>query len=109
MNSADHYSYRVVWSPEDEAYVGTSAEWPSLSWVDTSPPDVFAGIRQLVADVLADMADSGEIPPAPLAGRKYSGAFQVRVPPELHKELVITAAEQHVSLNRLVAARLARA
>ena len=31
----------------------------------------------------------------------------VRVPPELHRALVLRAAEEGVSLNRLVSARLA--
>ncbi len=32
----------------------------------------------------------------------------VRVPPEVHRSLAIRAAEQGVSMNRLVSARLAR-
>ena len=39
-----------------------------------------------------------------MAGNK----FQVRVPPEVHRKLVIEAAESHVSLNRLVSAKLSR-
>jgi len=31
----------------------------------------------------------------------------VRIPPEVHRELVVDAAEAGVSLNRLVSARLA--
>jgi predicted HicB family RNase H-like nuclease len=42
------------------------------------------------------------LPTAPSRGR-----FHVRVPPELHRQLVLDAAEQHVSLNRLVSSRLA--
>lgn len=107
MNTADHYAYRVIWSPEDDAYIGTTAEWPSLSWADDTPAAAFAGIQRLVGDVLTEMGESGETPPEPIADRKYSGTFQVRVPPEVHKELALAAAEQHVSLNRLVSARLA--
>ena len=45
--------------------------------------------------------------PNPLSDRTYSGRFVVRVPPETHRDLVIKAAEEGVSLNRLVSARLA--
>ncbi len=38
--------------------------------------------------------------------RTYSGKFVARVPPELHRQLVIEAADQHVSLNRLISSRL---
>ena len=39
-----------------------------------------------------------------MADRTYSGKFMVRVPPETHRALAIRAAEQGVSLNRLVSA-----
>ena len=70
------------------------------------PRRALAGIRALVRDVLEDMGTSGEQVPAPFADRKYSGRFVVRVPSEVHRSLAITAAEQGVSLNRLVNARL---
>jgi len=53
------------------------------------------------------MHAQGEEPPQPLADRAYSGKFLVRVPPETHRALALRAAEQGVSLNRLVSARLA--
>lgn len=105
-DDAEHYTYRVRWSVEDEAYVGTVAEFPSLSWIDDKPLDGFVGIRHVVADVLADMTANGEEPPEAIANRTYSDRFMVRVPPELHRQLAIEAAEQHVSLNRLAATRL---
>lgn len=107
MNRAEHYAYRVRWSAEDEAFVGTVAEFPSLSWVEPTGGEAFDGIRRLAADTVEDMVESGEEPPRPIAERDYSGKFQVRVPPELHRQLVIEAAEQNVSLNRLAALRLA--
>ena len=42
-----------------------------------------------------------------MADRTYSGKFMVRMPPETHRALAIRAAEEGVSLNRLVTARLA--
>ncbi len=103
----DHYAYRVIWSAEDEEFVGLCSEFPSLSWLEESPDEAFSGIRKLVAEVLVDMKESGEHPPVPIADRSYSGNFMVRVPPELHRALSLRAAEEGVSLNRLVSARLA--
>ncbi|WP_349828571.1 type II toxin-antitoxin system HicB family antitoxin [Brevibacterium litoralis] len=105
--SEEHYSYRVRWSPEDAGFVGTVVEFPSLSWIDETQRGAFDGIRTLVGEVLADMQANGEEPPAALADRQYSGRFVVRVPPELHRRLALDAAEQGVSLNRLVASRVA--
>ncbi|HDR9501069.1 type II toxin-antitoxin system HicB family antitoxin [Burkholderia cepacia] len=102
----DHFTYRVTWSPEDGEHVGLCAEFPSLSWLDATPEGVLAGIRRLVAEVIRDMTANGEKVPEPIADRTYSGEFKVRIPPQAHRALVIQAAEQGVSLNRLASAKL---
>lgn len=102
----DHFTYRVTWSTEDGEHVGLCAEFPSLSWLDTTPEGALAGIRQLVIDVVRDMTANGEKVPDPIADRTYSGEFKVRIPPQVHRALVIQAAEQGVSLNRLASAKL---
>ena len=105
--TADHYTYRVTWSAEDGEYVGLCAEFPSLSWLGPTQEAAFSGIRALVSEVVEDMLGNDETPPEPMADRAYSGRFVVRVPPEVHRALAIRAAEEGVSLNRLVSARLA--
>ena len=109
MNTADHYTYRVTWSAEDGEFVGLCAEFPSLSWLTPTQEGAFSGIRQVVADSVADMLNNGETPPEPIADRRYSGRFMVRVTPETHRALALRAAEEGVSLNRLVSARLSNA
>jgi len=104
---SDHYTYRVTWSAEDGEHVGLCAEFPSLSWLARTPERALAGIRRVVRETLADMSTEGEPPPPPFAERAYSGRFVVRVPPEVHRMLAIASAEEGVSLNRLVNARLA--
>lgn len=105
--SVDHYTYRVTWSPEDDEHVGLCAEFPSLSWLAKTPEAALKGIRQVVAESVADMKASGEEIPFPLAEKHYSGEFRVRIPPEVHRTLAMQAAEQGVSLNRLASAKLA--
>lgn len=68
---SDHYTYRAIWSPEDQEHAGLCAEFPSLSWLAASPDEALNGIRKLVGEVLEDMAAAGERPPAPFANRKY--------------------------------------
>jgi predicted HicB family RNase H-like nuclease len=104
----DHYTYRVTWSEEDREYVGLCAEFPSLSWLAASPEAALKGIRTVVAGVLKDMRENKELIPEPIASRRYSGKFMIRVPPEVHRDLVIKAAEAGVSLNRLAGAKLSR-
>ena len=102
----DRYTYRVTWSEEDQEYVGLCIEYPSLSWLASSPEEALAGIRAVVAEVVADMEENDEPIPQPLATKHYSGRFMVRVPPELHRRLALEAAEAGVSLNRLASTRL---
>ncbi len=104
----DHYTYRVTWSEEDQEHVGLCTEFPSLSWLAGTLEDALHGIRQLVGEVVADMGKTNEKLPEPFSIGKYSGKFMVRIPPELHRRIAEEAAEEGVSINRLVSARLAR-
>ena len=101
-----HYTYRVTWSPEDDEHLGLCAEFPSLSWLAKTPEAALKGINKVVADVLADMQTSGEPLPEPMAEKHYIGEFRVRIPPQLHRNLAMMAAEQGVSLNRLARGKL---
>lgn len=102
---SDHYTYRVTWSAEDQEHVGLCAEFPSLSWLASAPEEALAGVRRLVAESVKDMGANGEDLPVPYTDRAHSGKFMVRVPPETHRALAIRAAEEGVSMNRLVGAR----
>ena len=102
----DKYTYRVTWSEEDSEYVGLCAEFPSLSWLAQSPETALKGIRKLVSEVIDDMHKNGEAVPEPLSAKHFSGKFMVRVPPDVHRQLAIQAAEAGVSLNRLASAKL---
>ncbi len=104
----DKYTYRVMWSEEDGEYVGLCAEFPSLSWLADTQEAALVGIRDTVKQVIHDMQSTGEPTPQPLATRRYSGKFTVRVPPEVHRKLQIQAAESNVSINRLVSAKLSQ-
>ena len=105
---SDRYIYKISWSEDDQEHVGLCVEFPSLSWLAKTPEAALKGIKKLVEKVIADMQERGEVPPEPLSGRKFSGKFIVRIPPELHRSLAVEAEEEGVSLNRLVSAKLSR-
>jgi predicted HicB family RNase H-like nuclease len=104
----DHYTYRVTWSADDNEYAGLCAEFPSLSWLSKTHEGALRGIRKVIADVVKDMKKNKEEIPEPIANRKYSGKFMVRVLPEAHRELATQAAEAGVSLNRLASVKLSK-
>lgn len=108
MIDITHYAYRVQWSSEDGEYVASVAEYPSLSWLEKEHNQALQGLVDLVSEVVSDLEETGAPIPEPLAERRFSGKFNVRVPESLHRELALAAAEEGVSLNRLVSDRLAR-
>ncbi len=105
---SDRYTYRITWSPDDQEYVGLCVEFPSLSWLAESPEASLDGIRKIVAEVVQNMSSKGESPPLPLSSKKFSGKFVVRIPPNVHRQLAIKAAEEGISLNRLISAKLTK-
>jgi predicted HicB family RNase H-like nuclease len=65
-------------------------------------------MRKLVGEVVEDLRKNEEPIPEPISTKRFSGKFMVRVPPEVHRQLAIQAAEGGVSLNRLASAKLSR-
>jgi len=98
----DYYTYRILWSEEDNEFVGLCAEFPSLSWLARSQESALKGIRSIVAEVVQDMKNSGEIVPEPIAIQKFSGRISLKVSPEIHRNIAVQAAESGLSVNKLL-------
>jgi hypothetical protein len=52
----ENTSYAVRWSEQDDAYVATVAQFPSLSYLDEDASEALAGIKRVVAEVEQDLA-----------------------------------------------------
>ena len=70
--------------------------------------DLKVNIQNAKGRAKAYLGQTDEPIPEPLATRRFSGTFMVRVPPEVHRDLAVEAAEAGISLNRLAPARLAQ-
>ena len=105
-SQSDHYTYRITWSEEDQEYVASCLEFPSLSHLAKTQSAALKGIIKLIDDIVEDMKKNHEPIPAPIAEKHFSGKFQVRIPPERHRLLAIRAAEAKVSLNRFISDKL---
>jgi len=101
------YLYSVVWSEEDDAFIGRVLEFPSLAAHGSTQAKALSEIRSVVQHAFEDLQDSGEEVPEPLNKRPYSGKLNVRLPKYLHRQLAIEAAEEGVSLNQLISTKLA--
>jgi len=87
---------------------GLCSEFPSLSWLETTQEKTLKGIRKLVGECILDLKNNDEEVPEPIATRSYSGKFMVRIPPEIHRQLAVQAAESGVSLNRIASVKLSQ-
>ncbi len=101
-----HYTYRVTWSAEDEEFVATCLEFPSLSWLAWTQGDALAGLEKVITETITDMREHNEVVPSPIAERHYSGKFNLRVGESLHRRLAQDAAEEQISINQLIVRRL---
>lgn len=107
--NVSHYTYRVTWSAEDDEFVATCLEFPSLSWLDRSQIEALTGLENLITETITDMLANGEAIPPPLSERSYSGKFNLRVGESLHRRLALEAAEEQISINQLIVRRLTAA
>ena len=65
----EKYTYRVMWSEEDQDFVGLCAEFPSLSWLASTPEKALRGIGSVVKDCIEDMVQNTEDVPSPISSR----------------------------------------
>ncbi|WP_315277716.1 toxin-antitoxin system HicB family antitoxin [Rothia aeria] len=100
------YTYRVEWSEEDQEFVGTVAEFPSLSCLADSSLEALSGIQQVVLQAIDILEEEGKPVPEPYHLRRFSGRFNLRVSPQLHRKLSQQAAFAHQSLNQYVSQAL---
>lgn len=59
------YTYHARWSPEDNQYVATVDEFPSLSALADLPHMAVSDLEVLVSGVIEDMISAGENLPIP--------------------------------------------
>jgi predicted HicB family RNase H-like nuclease len=100
----NRYTYRAEWSSEFSEYTGRCLELPWLSQHAPTLVDAIVKVEQVVDEYVAER--EGDLP-RPLTDRKFSGRFVVRTSPMLHARLAVEAAEQNVSMNQWVVAKLA--
>jgi predicted RNase H-like HicB family nuclease len=100
------YEYIINWSEEDQVYIASVVEFPSLQSHGDSDEIALKEIKSVVSFVIADMKKHNEKIPEPLSTRKYSGKFNIRIPKHLHRKLVSDAVIQNISLNQMITYKL---
>jgi predicted HicB family RNase H-like nuclease len=106
LPSADHYTYRLTWLADDNEFIATVVEFPSLSWISPTRAEALDGLTALVDEVLHDMVNEGEPIPQPWNERSFSGKFNLRLGPDLHRKIALEATERGESMNTYVVKKL---
>jgi predicted HicB family RNase H-like nuclease len=105
-NKAERYTYRIEWSQEDGIFVARCVEFPGLGAHGHSQEEALRQIKAAVAEALKWLRDEKRSAPEPLGTKKFRGHLTLRVPPEVHRELAIKAAEEKVSINQLILSKI---
>lgn len=99
-NTMEYKGYvgSVEFSEEDALFYGKVLGIRALiSYEGTNAAELVADFHGAVDDYLELCAQSGTEPE-----KAYKGSFNVRISPELHKQAVIAAMSQNMSLNSFV-------
>ncbi len=92
------YSARPEYSVEDRIFYGTILGISDMvDFQAENAKDLEDEFHKAVDDYLEFCAEIGKKPE-----KEYSGLFNVRIPPELHKEISMLAQAEGVTLNKAV-------
>ncbi len=93
------YSFSIIWSEEDNAYVATVPEFKNLSGFGGTREEALKQGQVALEGYLESARESDVELPEPEKLSDYSGQLRVRMPRNLHRELALSAHRNNVSLN----------
>ena len=92
------YSAKPEYSVEDKVFYGKILGIDDLvDFYSENAKNIETEFQKAVDDYLTFCAEIGKEPQ-----KEYSGMFNVRIPPELHRKLSMAAQSEGVSLNKVV-------
>lgn len=94
---------------EDNDWIASFLEMPEISAFGATPEDALRELTVAWKGVKESYAKHGEKIPIAPSKKQYSGQFNVRIDKRLHRDLVVEAITAGISLNALIAQKLALA
>ena len=92
----------VEWSDEDRCYVGSAPPLIGQCCHGKTEAAVLAQLQAIVVEWAESLIADGKPLPPGSANRKFSGKFDVRMSPEIHRKIALKAMAHGDSLNRRV-------
>ena len=106
MKKSDQYLKIVEWSDEDACYIGRCPELMFGGVHGKNEQKVFAELCQAIDEWIDAAKQEGDELPPGMAGKRYSGKFNLRLGERLHERLTIEAVKEGKSLNTYCAEAL---
>ena len=103
----DGFSLHLLYDENDEDWVAHFLELPTVSAFGDTPEKAIKELKVAWEGTKQSYTNRGEQVPVAPSKKSYSGQFNVRIDKRLHKALAIEASQASVSLNALVAQKLA--
>lgn len=102
----DKYTYRIEWSEEDEVFVARCLEFPGLAAHGDTNEEALKEIKIVVKESVNWLKEENKPIPEPLGMKVFKGKLTLRVPPDIHRQLIMKSAEQGISVNQYILSRL---
>ena len=96
-----------VYLDDDGDWLAHFVELPEVSAFAATPEHALDELAQAWSGVQQSYTKRGEPAPTAPSRKRYSGQFNVRIDKHLHRTLAMEAAKAGVSLNAMVAQKLA--
>ena len=93
---------RILTPAEEGGYVVEVLEVPGVISEGDTADEAMAMIDDALGGIIAVMLEDGETIPEPIGFNEYSGRFNLRVSSDVHREAVMRAQVEGVSLNQWV-------
>jgi predicted HicB family RNase H-like nuclease len=106
VKKSDQYLKIIEWSDEDQCYIGRCPELMFGGVHGKDERKVFAELCQAIDEWIAAAEEDGDELPPGMAGKRYSGKFNLRLGERLHERLTIEAVKEGKSLNAYCAEAL---
>jgi predicted HicB family RNase H-like nuclease len=107
-NNDDFDGFTInVFLDEDGDYLAHLVELPNVSAFAETPVKAIEELKVAWYGMKECYEEDGEPIPVAPSRKQYSGTFNIRIDKQLHRALAIEAAKAGVSLNALVAQKLA--
>lgn len=108
MRENYRYMINIFWSEEDQCFLAEVPELEGCLSHGRSEAAALKNAHHAIASWIQAAKKLRHPIPDPLVLKRVSGKFNVRIPKQLHKSLVLKASQEQVSLNQLVTTLLSQ-